>query len=57
MGYAVSVDDELVFLKKVAEKTGIVMDPTYGGKALFTLVKAMAERNTPRKVLFVHTGG
>ncbi len=47
------------FICKVATSTGIVLDPSYSGKAAFHLVKQLQEnpeRFKGRKILFIHTG-
>jgi D-cysteine desulfhydrase len=58
-GYGKSWPEELDLIRLVAERTGMIMDPVYTGKALFGLVDqlkrgCLAEYKT---VLFVHTGG
>ncbi|KAH7387796.1 hypothetical protein KP509_16G041500 [Ceratopteris richardii] len=60
IGYAMSTNAELKFIKEIAEATGIVLDPVYSGKALFGLMRDMKKKQgkwNGRKVLFVHTGG
>ncbi|CAA6664713.1 unnamed protein product [Spirodela intermedia] len=60
LGYAMSTTDELKFVKRVAEATGVVLDPVYSGKAVYRMLKDMAENPAAwrgRRVLFVHTGG
>ena len=61
-GYGVSTAEELRFLAQLARDTGMVLDPTYGGKAFFALARALADptqatRFRGKRVLFVHTGG
>ena len=46
--------EQLDFIVAVARVSGLVLDPTYTGKALFGLSR-MADK--PRRALFVHTGG
>jgi D-cysteine desulfhydrase len=53
-GYGMASDEQKAFLVEVAEKTGLVLDPVYSGKALFGLSRL---HEKPRRVLFVHTGG
>ncbi|KAJ1430427.1 tryptophan synthase beta subunit-like PLP-dependent enzyme, partial [Ochromonadaceae sp. CCMP2298] len=62
VGYAKSTEEELRFLVQVAQRTGILLDPVYSGKALFHLVNreqkqggAVFQRG--QRVLFLHTGG
>ena len=60
LGYAMSTDEEMRVAAEVAATTGIVLDPTYGGKAVATMLREMKESPrdwTGRRVLFVHTGG
>lgn len=52
--YGVMNDEQLDFLVEVAQKTGLVLDPVYSGKALFGLARLEAK---PPRVLFIHTGG
>ncbi|XP_076435736.1 uncharacterized protein LOC143275473 [Babylonia areolata] len=59
-GYALSTDEELEFIQRVAAETSIVLDPSYNGKTTLGMVKEM--RNNPsafkgRRVLYIHTGG
>lgn len=59
-GYAMSRDDELQTIQRVAMETGVLLDPVYTGKAVHGLLRDMAsapEEWRGRKVLFVHTGG
>lgn len=52
---SVAGDRELhAFISKVARTCGIVLDPTYTGKALYAL-SIMALK--PKRVCFIHTGG
>jgi D-cysteine desulfhydrase len=53
-GYAVASDEQRAFIRDVARKTGLVVDPVYSGKALFGLA---ALDPKPKRVLFLHTGG
>lgn len=59
VGYAVSTDEELEFLRDVARHDGLVLDPVYTGKALRGL--ALTVREHPEilgdRVVFIHTGG
>ncbi|KAI3436499.1 hypothetical protein D9Q98_005916 [Chlorella vulgaris] len=59
-GYAISREEELRAVAKVAAATGVILDPVYTGKAVHMLLQEMRERPEAwqgRKVLFVHTGG
>ncbi|XP_057804154.1 putative D-cysteine desulfhydrase 1, mitochondrial isoform X2 [Salvia miltiorrhiza] len=60
LGYAINTKEELIFLKQIAEETGIILDPVYSGKAAYQMMRDMAADPTKwegRKVLFIHTGG
>ena len=66
VGYARSTDEELAFICNFGRHTGIVLDPVYGGKALYYFLTNVlnpkginfnAEITTGSKVLFIHTGG
>jgi len=52
--YGVPSQEQVDFVVNVARVSGLVLDLTYTGKALFGL-SHLAER--PRRALFVHTGG
>lgn len=52
--YGVASPEQLDFVRQVARTSGLVLDPTYTGKALFGLARLPVK---PRRALFVHTGG
>lgn len=52
--YGVASDEQLAFVSRVARACGLVLDPTYTGKALFGLSRL---REKPARALFIHTGG
>lgn len=52
--YGVASEEQLDFVLRVARTTGLVLDPTYTGKALFGLSR-LADK--PARALFLHTGG
>jgi D-cysteine desulfhydrase len=57
-GYGRSTDVELQFLSRVARETGILLDPSYTGKAALQLSRDLASGELSRRaVVFVHTGG
>ncbi len=58
-GYAKIGRKEVDFIKKVAQYSGVILDPAYTSKALIGLFGWIAERRFRRgaKVLFIHTGG
>jgi D-cysteine desulfhydrase len=53
-GYGLASDEQLEFIHRVAQVSGLVLDPVYSGKALFALYK---QRDKPKTALFIHTGG
>jgi D-cysteine desulfhydrase len=53
-GYGVASREQLDFIVGVARTSGLLLDPTYTGKALFGLAQ-LAPR--PARALFIHTGG
>ncbi|KAL7576686.1 hypothetical protein ACA910_005612 [Epithemia clementina (nom. ined.)] len=61
LGYAVSTEQELEFVRNFAQATGIVLDPVYSGKALYHfaryVVPAHPQDFAGKNVLFLHTGG
>ena len=52
--YGVASDEQRRFILEVAERSGLILDPVYTGKALFGLCRMPDQ---PRRVLFLHTGG
>ena len=52
--YAVPSAAQVRFILEVAQRTGLLFDPVYTGKALFGLAQLSPK---PRRVLFIHTGG
>jgi D-cysteine desulfhydrase len=58
-GYARSSRDELVVLRDLARREGVILDPVYTGKAFFGLTRELARdpRRFGERVVFVHTGG
>ncbi len=52
--YGVMSAEQREFLERVAQTCGLIVDPTYSGKALFGLSR-MAPK--PETALFIHTGG
>ncbi len=59
LGYALSRDEELEFIKWLARLEGLVLDPVYTGKAMYGLVQEIRKGNLDRyeDILFIHTGG
>ncbi|XP_069114459.1 uncharacterized protein [Argopecten irradians] len=59
-GYNISTQEELDFLSSVAVTTGIMLDPTYSGKAALGMVRELnnnQHRFKGNRILFLHTGG
>jgi len=52
--YAVPSTEQLRFIAEVARRTGLMLDPTYTGKALYGLSRLARK---PKRALFIHTGG
>ena len=58
-GYGKPYDEELKFIKYLAKKEGIILDPVYTGKAFYGLcnmIKSGKLKNY-KNILFIHTGG
>jgi D-cysteine desulfhydrase len=53
-GYGIPSAEQLDFMLRVARCSGLVLEPTYTGKALFGLAQLSPK---PRRALFIHTGG
>jgi D-cysteine desulfhydrase len=58
-GYEQASDDVLACIRHVAETEGMILDPTYTGKAFLGLIDLVNKGEIPRgkRVLFWHTGG
>ncbi|MFQ5706797.1 MAG: D-cysteine desulfhydrase family protein [bacterium] len=58
-GYALSSQEEIDTIKRVAQSEGIVLDPVYTGKAMRGLVDQIRQGHfkAGENVLFIHTGG
>ncbi|XP_046543189.1 bifunctional D-cysteine desulfhydrase/1-aminocyclopropane-1-carboxylate deaminase, mitochondrial-like [Haliotis rubra] len=59
-GYSISTDEELDFITDVSIQSGILLDPTYTGKAAWGMVQELSSnpgRFKGDRVLFLHTGG
>ena len=52
--YGVASQEQLDFMLQVARCSGLLLEPSYTGKALFGLSRLP---HKPRRALFVHTGG
>lgn len=58
-GYTKTDRSQLEFIRKVASLEGILLDPTYTGKAMYGLAEEISGGNFVKgeKILFIHTGG
>jgi D-cysteine desulfhydrase len=57
-GYALSQEEELACIQKLAALEGIITDPVYTGKALYGLISELRQGQTlPEPIVFLHTGG
>ncbi len=58
-GYALNTKEELAFIARVARTEGLLLDPTYSGKAMYGLYQTIKKQPKAlgEKVLFLHTGG
>jgi D-cysteine desulfhydrase len=52
--YGIPSPDQVAFIRKVAQVSGLILDPVYSGKALFGLARMTPK---PARALFIHTGG
>lgn len=59
LGYALSKQDEIDFIKYFAQLEGIILDPVYTGKAMYGLVEEIKKGtfDNYNNILFIHTGG
>ena len=59
IGYAISTPQELEFIKYIAGKEAIVLDPVYTVKAMIGLFNEIKFNNlkSSDNILFIHTGG
>ncbi len=59
LGYALSRQEEIDFIKEFARKEAIILDPVYTGKAMFGFVKELEKGSFKdhENILFIHTGG
>jgi len=59
LGYAISQQHEIDFIKNFASTEGIVLDPVYTGKAMYGLVEEIKKGTFDKheNILFIHTGG
>ncbi|CAF0948475.1 unnamed protein product [Didymodactylos carnosus] len=60
LGYGRMTNEQTQFIKQIASKTGIILDPVYTGKCLWGLIeelKVNPKRFDGGNILFLHTGG
>ena len=60
LGYAISRPEELEFIKQVARKEAVILDPVYTGKAMYGVYNELKEGGAlvgAKNILFIHTGG
>lgn len=57
-GYSLSTAEEISFIQDFSKKTGIILDPTYTGKAMKAFLEDLKKGcYQNEKILFIHTGG
>ncbi len=58
-GYALNRQEEIDFIKEVASKEGVILDPVYTGKAMLGMMDQIKKGNHKKgeRLLFIHTGG
>lgn len=59
LGYALSRQEEIDFIRDFARAEGIVLDPVYTGKAMYGFTRELAKGSfdEAENILFIHTGG
>ena len=59
LGYGQTTDEELLFYVEFAKKEGIILDPTYTGKAFRGFISDIksGRYEDEENILFIHTGG
>lgn len=56
-GYSKATIEELRVIRECVAKQGMIIDPTYSGKAFYGMSKIISEFNRDSSVLFWNTGG
>ena len=58
-GYALNTKEELEFIKDIAKKEGLILDPVYTGKCFKGMYNEIANSkfSDSKNILFIHTGG
>jgi len=59
LGYAISQQKEIDFIKYFSRLEGIILDPVYTGKAMYGLIEEIKKGSFDKhsNILFIHTGG
>ncbi|HSW67169.1 MAG TPA: pyridoxal-phosphate dependent enzyme, partial [Bacteroidales bacterium] len=56
-GYGKYDQQLLNFINDAAEKSGIILDPTYTGKGFYGMMDVVTQKKLSGNILFWHTGG
>ncbi len=58
-GYGIITKEVIEIIKRVARSEGVILDPTYTGKAMMGLINLIRKGEIPKgsTVIFLHTGG
>ena len=58
-GYALNTPEEFKFFSKISRLEGLLLDPTYSGKAFLGMYSTLQKdkRHFGENILFIHTGG
>ncbi|MEF9986419.1 MAG: D-cysteine desulfhydrase family protein [Bacteroidales bacterium] len=60
IGYALSRQQELEYIKKIAQLEGVIFDPVYTGKGMYGVYNELlpgGNLKAAKNILFIHTGG
>jgi len=56
-GYKQTSPEKIELIKQFAKQTGIILDPTYTGKAFYAFSENFLNGKKRSNILFLHTGG
>jgi len=56
-GYKKITDNKLKVISKFSQESGILLDPTYTGKAFYAFNNKFLRNNRGNKMIFLHSGG
>ena len=56
-GYKNIDENKIKLIKKFAVQSGIILDPTYTGKAFYAYQQNFLQTKKDQKIIFLHTGG